>query len=105
MSTKTKRVPLAEPIDYGTDAEGKPAKLKEIMLRKPMAGDLRGVKLLQIHEMDTAALEVLIPRIASPALTAAHVRTLDPADVITVFGILGDFFTPSPVRPESPTTP
>ncbi len=95
-----KTVKLFEPITYGNDADGKPKTLNEFTLRKPTAGDLRGVKLLSVHEMDPSVLFVLIPRLASPALTAAHLQELSAPDTANLFGVLGDFFQPT----ASPTT-
>jgi len=60
--------------------------IEQIELRRPRAGELRGVQLVNLLHMDVAALEVVLPRLTSPALTRQDVAALDPAD-LTQFGM------------------
>ncbi|WP_114109705.1 phage tail assembly protein [Thalassospira xiamenensis] len=70
---------LTKPLPYGADG-----KLDKLTFRRPMSGDLRGVKLIQLSEMDTNSLFILLPRITSPAITEAHVQQLDPIDALMI---------------------
>lgn len=53
-----------------------------ITLRKPMSGELRGVHLADLLNMDVATLIKVLPRISSPAVTAQEAGTMDPADLL-----------------------
>lgn len=50
-------------------------------MRKPGAGELRGVSLMDLMRMDVTALHTVLPRITTPTLTTADVSRLDPADL------------------------
>lgn len=65
-----------------------------ITLRKPDAGSLRGIKLMDLLQMDVGALSTLLPRITSPALTPADVSKLDPVDLISLGTEVSTFFVP-----------
>lgn len=84
---QTATIELAEPITRGEKSHSK------IVLRKPMAGELRGVKILDLIQADVNSLMVVLPRITEPALTEADIATLDVADLanmgLEVSGFLG----------------
>lgn len=69
-------VPLDTPIVRGTQT------ITEVTLRKPMAGELRGVSLVELMNMDVLALRKVLPRISQPALTDIEVGRMDPADLV-----------------------
>jgi|GEM_PF-1077361 len=80
-----KIIPLDNPVNDG--------KMDELALRKPMPGDLRGLKLLDVIQMDTAATAQLVPRIALNGFTAQHFYQLDPVDLLEVMTEVATFFT------------
>jgi Phage tail assembly chaperone proteins, E, or 41 or 14 len=84
MTTKT--VQLSTPIKRnGGD-------VAELTLRKPATGELRGLKLTDVLQMDVNSLGVLLPRIAQPTITKADVDALDPADAMELgLAVLGFF--------------
>ncbi len=53
-----------------------------ITLRKPTAGELRGIHLSELLQMDVASLIKLIPRISE--LNEYEASRLDPADLVAV---------------------
>ena len=55
---------------------------KEVTLRKPVSGELRGVSLMELANMDVLALRKVLPRISSPSLTDVEVGRMDPADLM-----------------------
>jgi hypothetical protein len=67
-------------------------KIEEISLRKPVAGELRGIALADLMRGDVAALHVLLPRITSPTLTPADVSSLDLVDIGNIAGEVIGFF-------------
>lgn len=68
-------------------------KMKHLALRKPMPGDLRGLKLLDVIQMDAGAVANLVPRIAMNGFTAQHFYQLEPADLLEVMTEVATFFT------------
>ncbi len=76
---KTERVIfLDEPIKRGEQS------ISQITVRKPMAGELRGVSLVDLANVNVASLQIVLPRITTPTLTAHEVGRLDPADLLDI---------------------
>ena len=69
-------VVLDEPIQRGNTT------ISEITLRKPMSGELRGIALVDLLNLEVSALRKVLPRITAPALTDMEVGRLDPADMV-----------------------
>ncbi len=77
----------------------------EITVRKPGAGELRGLTLMALIQLDYAALETLAPRITVPILHKQHVAAMDPADIMQFGGEVMDFLLPKAAKTEvSPQT-
>lgn len=68
--------------------------LSAIHLRRPKAGELRGISITELIHMDTAAYIKLIPRISEPTLTEFEVAQLDPADIVKIATLVLDFLVP-----------
>lgn len=89
-----KTLTLSKPLTSGTDT------VKELTLRRPTAGDLRGIKLQGIADMDVNTVLTLLPRLCTTPLAPSAVNDLDPADMMAVCEVLAGFFvassTPSP---------
>ena len=65
-----------------------------VNLRKPAAGELRGVALADLLRLDVAALITVLPRITSPTLTPQDVSGLDLVDLTALgTGVLGFFMS------------
>jgi len=56
--------------------------IDSITLRKPQSGELRGVHLVDLLNMDVATLFKILPRISHPSITAPEAANLDPADLL-----------------------
>lgn len=80
MKTNTAQInttiTLDEPIQRGETT------ITEIVIRRPKSGELRGVSLIDIGNMNVTALQQVLPRITSPTMTAQEVANLDPADLV-----------------------
>ena len=83
---KRETVTLSDPIVRGD------TKIEKIALRKPRAGETRGLSLQDILTTDITALLTLIPRISEPPLTADEADRLDPADLAEIGGTIRGFF-------------
>ena len=84
----TEVVPLETPLKRGSNT------VTEITVRKPMSGGLRGVSLVDIMNLDVASLHKVLPRITTPALTEAEVKTIDIVDLIQLGTALNNFLIP-----------
>ena len=95
MTTKT--INLDQPIDHGGQA------FVTVDLRKPTAGELRGLSLADLLRMEVAALETVIPRISSPVLTKQDVGKMDPADLMQCGVAVADFLLQKSQKADFPT--
>lgn len=75
-ATTSATITLDEPIQRGDTI------ISEITVRRPKAGELRGVSLIDIGNINVTALQQVLPRITSPTMTAQEVSNLDPADLV-----------------------
>lgn len=78
-------VTLDTPIRRGTNS------IDSITLRKPNSGELRGVSLVELLQMDVGSLIKVLPRISSPSLTAVEVAGMDPADLLALSSKISGF--------------
>lgn len=91
----SKTITLDTPIKRGDN------EVPSIALRKPAAGELRGVTLTDLLQMDVAALTKVVPRISEPSLTEAEVARMDPADLVQIGGVVAGFLLPKAALAEA----
>ena len=98
-ATKPNTVILETPIKRGDQV------ITAVSVRKPASGELRGVQLASLLQLDVAALITVLPRVTAPTLTTQELNQLDPADLLAFGGEVVGFFTTNAERallPESP---
>lgn len=83
---KFKTITLDEPIKRGE------SEIATITLRKPQAGELRGLTLEDLLKTDVDTILKLIPRISDPILIDQEVAAMDPADLTECGGAIRGFF-------------
>lgn len=83
---KFKDIPLGAPIVRGD------TKIENLTLRKPGAGELRGLTLQDIYSLDVGTILTIVTRISNPPLTAEEANALDPSDLMEIGGAIKDFF-------------
>ena len=71
-------IELDEPIKRGDGF------ITSLTVRKPKAGALRGISLIELGNLNVSALQIVLPRITEPTLTAHDVANMDPADLLAV---------------------
>lgn len=86
MTTETHTIQLASPIQR----EGGP--LATLALRRPVAGELRGLKVSDLIQGDISAVIAVLPRISSPFITEQEAASIDPADLGEIAGTIAGFF-------------
>ncbi|MDZ5456990.1 phage tail assembly protein [Azohydromonas lata] len=95
---------LSKPITLDTPVQRGETKITEIQVRKPNAGELRGVQLVPLMNMDVTALQTVLPRVTVPPLLAPEVQRMDAADLVQLGTEVVAFLLPKAARPaESPT--
>lgn len=67
-------------------------RIESITLRKPAAGELRGLKMADLLNADVGSILTLLPRITTPTLTAHEAAALDSVDLAAVTGEVVFFF-------------
>ena len=93
MSATQTRIPLDTPIKRGE------TEITELQLRKPASGELHGLSLSALLNIDAGAVITLLPRITTPSLTADEAQRLDPAD-LTACGLeIAGFLLPKRLQP------
>lgn len=91
----TRTVTLDEPLTRGKTT------ITSVTVRKPGAGELRGVSLSALGEMDVAALHKVLPRITNPMLNMQDVEKLAPADLLELGVAVAGFLLPTTKRREA----
>lgn len=87
-SLVTVTVTLEEPIVR----EGET--VTKLVIRRPRAGELRGLSLTDVANMKTDAMVELLPRITQPTLLKHEVESMGPADFISCAMEVATFLAP-----------
>ena len=72
--------------------------LDTLTLRKPQSGELRGVQLIELLNMDVATLIKILPRITLPGITAPEAAGMDPADLLACGSKISAFLLQKSVK-------
>lgn len=84
------KVVLANPIKVG-DAE-----IKEIELRTPKAGELRGLRLSELLNGEVSSIATVVERVSTPTLTRDKFDELTVADLAALSTEVLSFFVDGP---------
>ncbi|WP_129792578.1 phage tail assembly protein [Sphingosinicella sp. CPCC 101087] len=90
-------VTLDEPIRRGEET------IDKVQVRKPKAGELRGLNYLDLARMDVSAVITVLPRVTLPMITEAEAADMEPSDQLALAGELANFFVPKAERQASRT--
>lgn len=77
---------------FDTPIEQAGQSIKKVRLRRPVTGDLRGLKLFEIMQSDINTMIRLLPRITEPALAPDTILALPVADMTGLSGRVISFF-------------
>lgn len=83
-------IKLNVPIAFGDKS------IDTLTLRRPSAGELRGIKLLDLVQMEGGALIQVIPRICNEIPSEQVVSQLDTSDFARLANVIVGFFNASP---------
>lgn len=91
----SKPITLDEPVKRGESS------ITELKLRKPQAGELRGLNLINLMNGDVDTLVQVLPRISEPTLTQEDVKQLEPCDLVQLGDAVAVFLQPKSVRQDA----
>lgn len=91
-----KSVKLQNPIVRGE------TKITEVTLREPKSGELRGLSMIELIQLQFEAVATLLPRISNPPLIEDEVSDLAPADFLKLSTEVADFLLPQEAKQASP---
>lgn len=91
-------VKLDTPITRGENT------VASVDIRKPAAGELRGLNLLSVAQLDTSAMIKLLPRLTMPPLTEHEVAAMDLSDFMACAAEVAGFLLSKQDRAELPPT-
>lgn len=74
--------------------------ITEVTVRKPMAGELRGLALSDLLNLEVNALRKVLPRLTSPALTDLELGRMDPADLLDMGSKVAHFLLKKSAKAE-----
>lgn len=83
---KPEMISLEKPIVRGE------LTITDIEIRRPTAGELRGLKLQDLMQGDVNSVIAVLPRISVPPVLPHEAEKMDPADLATVGGAVMGFF-------------
>jgi hypothetical protein len=83
--------PAPHTVDLDTPIVRGEQTLSRVTLRKPAAGELRGLSLVDLGQLKVDALIKIAPRITLPPITEAEAANLDPADLLAMGAEIGSF--------------
>jgi hypothetical protein len=89
-------IPVAIPLDTPIQRGGQT--ITHVQVRKPNAGALRGLSLVEVLQMNVTALQTLLPRVTEPPLLKQEVAALDPADLVSLGTEVVGFLVPKAQR-------
>ncbi|BAV65750.1 phage tail assembly protein [Sphingobium cloacae] len=82
---------LSEPVTLDTPVQRGESVIAFVQIRKPGAGELRGLSLVDLGQLKVDALLKILPRITVPSLTEAEAANLEPADLLACGAEVGGF--------------
>lgn len=89
---------MQTPVTLDTPITRGETTIREVTVRKPAAGELRGVSLTELLQMEVTALTKVLPRITDPALTEQEVGRMDPADMLQMGTEVSGFLLPNRMK-------
>lgn len=85
-TVQQRTVTLSQPVKIDGQAETR------ITLRKPKAGEMRGLMLVNVLQMEVGTLIRLLPRISTPPLAEDQIAEMDLVDITALgSGVVGFF--------------
>lgn len=72
--------------------------IDSLSLRRPKAGELRGISLAELAQLDVTAIAKVLPRICDPFLTPDDINKLEAPDLMQIGSEILAFLLPKAAR-------
>lgn len=92
-------IPVTESVTLDTPIKRGDQVITAVSLRRPASGELRGLSLTSLLQMEVDTLQKVLPRITTPILTEPDVASLDPADLLQLGAKVAGFLVPKDKQP------
>lgn len=104
VATTTAPNPNApRPVTLETPVQRGDSSITTVLVRKPRSGELRGLSLSELLQLNVDALQTVLPRITEPMLHKQDVANLDPADLVSLGSAVINFLLPKDQRADFQT--
>lgn len=90
--------PVFKTVTLDTPLKRGETEVTEIQIRKPKAGELRGVSITSLMQIEVTELIKVLPRITSPAITDDELRVMDIADLTQMGLEVSGFLLPKALK-------
>lgn len=90
--------PVTVAIELETPIKREGSNIEKLTLRKPMSGELRGLSLADLINMEVDSISKVLPRISNPTLTDQDLREMDPADLSACGSEIAGFLLPKRLK-------
>lgn len=90
--------PVLKPVTLDVPIIRGGKEITEIQIRKPKAGELRGVSLASLVQMEVSEISKVLPRITQPSLTDEEIGNLDAADLMQLGSEVAGFLLPKALK-------
>lgn len=95
---------LTAVVDFDTPLKRGETVIDRVTLRRPLGGALRGVKLVDLYNLDVVAVSKVLPRISEPVITEAEYLTMEAPDCAAIAGEIVAFLLTKKQRDEAGLT-
>lgn len=93
--------PNTDAVTLDTPLKRGETTVDSVTVRKPAAGELRGVSLSDLLNLEVNALIKVLPRVTAPSLSEQECTRLDPADLVQLGTKVAGFLLPKSLREEA----
>lgn len=76
--------------------------IEEVTVREPSSGELRGLSLADLLNLEVDALQILLPRVTTPTINKQEVAKLAPSDLVQLGARISGFLVPNSLKTEQP---
>lgn len=94
MKDKTNATPANATVTLEEPIKREGGDVTTLTIRKPASGELRGLSLVELLNLDVTALHKLLPRLTLPAITEHEARQLSVADLVQCGTEIVSFLVP-----------
>ena len=91
-------------VDFDTPLMRGETAIAKVTLRRPLGGALRGVKLVDLYNLDLVAVAKVLPRISEPVITEQEFLTMEASDCASIAGEIVAFLLTKKQRDEAGLT-